>query len=68
MLNERFGETAPRYHIVDMPGHDVLHRSTWPRLTQVVGVRSERDDGGADGAYVRRLPRYSVYKANRNLG
>ena len=52
---------------MDRPGRDVLHRSTWPKLTKVVCVQSEDGDGGADDAFVLRLPRCSVYKANRNL-
>ena len=66
-FNETFGETTLRYHIVDKPGHDVLHRSTWPVLTKAACVQSGGDDGDADDAFVLRLPRYSVYKANRNL-
>jgi len=62
-----FGERTLRYHIADKPGHDVLRRSTWPGLAQAADVQSEGDDGGADDAFVLRLPHYSVYKASRNL-
>ena len=65
--NEKFGETTLQYHTLDKPGRDVLHRSILPKLTQVVCVQSAGGDGGVDDAFVLRLPRYSVYKANRNL-